>query len=146
MSDKAEIDYYLQSPIKYARSGEELEAVFVRLSAPSGKNSRECLLLKQAFFQSLPRGEETKEEKPAQELTGEMAMEIIAMSSDVNLSEVVDVGRDLFLRGGVALVDGEEKLTKPLWDSMGIDDVQGMLGEYLVNFILASFVRRIQKS
>ena len=40
------------------------------------------------------------------------------------------------------MIDGEVKVTKPILDEMSNDDLEGMLGEYLANFILRSVLSK----
>ncbi len=142
---KNEFDYVLKTPFPYALKGQQEEASFIRLQAPTSRHSQECMKLKQAFFRSLPKDSGTDDPSAEAEMpTGEDVMIMIAMSNDVDLSEVLDVGIRLFT-SGIALVDGESKLTKHLIDSMSQGDVELMLGEYLVTFTLASSLARTRE-
>ena len=143
----AAITYTLQAPVQYAHKGELVTGTFVELAPPTSRNMNECAQLKQAFFRALPKTgavDVDAEEGKDAELTGDAIMTLITMSPDVELASVLVTGREL-LTSGVALVEGEEKLTKPILDSMSADDLEGMIGEYMVNFILASALRRMKK-
>lgn len=147
---KTEITYTLQTPIKYAHKGEQEEGSFVILKAPTSRNMKECADLKQAFFRALPKpgssGENDSTVDTEDEgIPGDAIMAMIMVSNDVELATVLATGREL-LTSGVALVEGEEKLTKPLLDSMSADDLEGMIGEYMGNFILASALQRLSRS
>jgi hypothetical protein len=142
------VEYALQEPVQYANKGEMVEAMFVTLNPPTSRNMTECAQLKQAFFRALPKTGEIEAEASdggQAELTGEAVMTMITMSPDVELASVLVTGREL-LTSGLALIDGEEKLTKPVLDNMSADDLEGMIGEYLVNFILASALRKMKTS
>jgi len=143
-----EVNYTLSTPIEYAYRGEQVEGTFVTMKAPTSRNMSECAALKQAFFRALPQDDtveaDAREEGEA-EITGEGIMTLITMSKDVELATVLVTGREL-LTSGVALVEGEEKLTKPLLDKISQDDLEGMVGEYMANFILASALQRLKKS
>ena len=67
------------------------------------------------------------------------------MSADVDLAKVMLTAQDL-IGSGVGLVDGETKLTKHLISQMSFDDVESMLGEYLVNFILVSALKKMKQA
>jgi hypothetical protein len=142
------IEYTLQQPVQYASKGELVEAMFVTLNPPTSRNMTECAQLKQAFFRALPKTGEVEVDAPEgeqAELTGEAVMTMITMSPDVELASVLVTGREL-LTSGLALIDGEEKLTKPVLDNMSADDLEGMIGEYMVNFTLASALRKMKTS
>ncbi len=124
------------------KSGDSVEATWVELNPPTTKNSRECAYLKQAFFRasnetSSDEGE-TRVEGDAKGPTGAGVIAVMAMSTSVDLAETMEVARKLFTSKGIALVQGEMKLTLNLIEKMSQDDFEGMLGEYLVNFTLAS--------
>ena len=141
MADKKELDFPLTTEFNYANKGQETSATFIRLFAPSAKQLSRCSELKQAFFRAskeLPQEEEAPDAKQdKEELTGSNIMAILYSSDSVKMSEVLMNARELFTCG-LATVDGEEKLTKPLVDLMSGDDFEKMTGEYLVNFILRS--------
>lgn len=146
MTIKKEIMYALETPLTYAKAGLQVEGSFIALAAPTSKNMTECAFLKQAFFRSLPKTkpedrEELSSETP--EITGEGVITLITMSKDVDLSGVLLTAKELFT-SGVAMVDGEVKLTKPLLDAMSQDDLEAMTGEYMANFILASALRKLK--
>lgn len=143
---KTEFDYVLETPFGYAYQGGQQEASFVQLRAPSSRNSRDCAALKQAFWRTVDPDREGKENADASEkITGEDVMMMLAMSKDVDLPDVIDVACRLFTKGKVAFVDGETPLTKPLLENMMQDDLEAMVGEYLVNFTLASSLAQMEK-
>lgn len=144
---KDELRYELTQTIKYAHKGDQVEASFVTLNAPSSKNMTECAYLKQAFFRALPKDQGDTESATGKEaeIDADAVMMIIAMSPDVDLAKVMISSKKL-LTSGVALVDGEEKLTVPIADQLSNDDLEKMTGEYLANFILASALQRLNKN
>lgn len=144
---KKEITYPLEQTLPYAKAGVLTEGTFVTLSAPTSKNMTECAFLKQAFFRALPKvtPDDVSDDSGSDEVTGAGVMAIITMSKDVDLAGVLITARELFT-SGVALVDGEVKLTKPLLDAMSQDDLEAMTGEYMANFILASALQKLKKS
>ena len=141
-----EFDYELTSSIEYANKGETAEASFIKLLSPTSKNMTECAFLKQAFFRALPKDKEVDESGKGQEneIDADSVMMIIAMSNDVDLGGVMIAAKKLFT-SGVAMVDGETKLTVPLADQLSNEDLEKMTGTYLANFILASALRTLNK-
>lgn len=140
---KTEIDYSLKVPFSYANKGETTDASFIKLIAPSSKQSRECAALKQAFFRAVDQNQEADESATAESLEGGEVMIFLAMSKDVDLPDIIDIGKDLLLSPGIASVDGEAKLTKNLIEKMHHDDLECAIGEYIVNFILASSLAKM---
>ena len=146
------VNYVLQDSFKYGStsSGSMHDASFIELRAPSSKNSRECAALKQAFFRAAAGADEAAEQQVATEeeegdsqqkrdsVTPEAIIATLAMASGIDLADVFDVAKHLFTRGGVALVDGDMRLTSPLMDLMSQRDLEAMTGTYLLRFILAS--------
>ena len=149
MDKKAEITYELESPVEYASKGELEAGKFIVLKAPTSKNMAECAFLKQAFFRAIAtipkqdRGDVAEDD--GTEVDGEAVMSIITMSTGVELAAVLLTAKDLFT-SGLAMVEGEVKLTKPIMDTMSQDDLEAMTGEYLANFILASALRKMKNS
>lgn len=145
---KTEFDFQLSKGFSYSHQGDQTEASFVRLTAPTSRHSRECAALKQAFFraQNSFQGqvESSGAEAPDEEIAGHEVILMIAASTAVDLPDVLDVARKLF-SSGIAMVDGETKLTGGLMDRMDQDDFELMLGEYLVNFTLASSLERMKE-
>jgi len=138
----------LDAPLEYAQKGEMLTGTFITLLAPTSKNMNECATLKQAFFRALPKsGSATMEVEDSDQdsdVTGDAVMTMISMSQDVELASVLVTGREL-LTSGVALIEGEEKLTKPLADKLSQDDLEKLVGEYIATFIIASALRKAKK-
>jgi len=75
------------------------------------------------------------------------AEDVISMlyMSDVDMNGVLLSAIELF-NSGVALVDGEQRFTKPIIDTLSPDDLELMTGTYLVNFILASALAKAKKA
>ena len=140
------ITYELDTPFDYAHKGEKIEASFIELKAPTSRNMRECAFLKQAFFHSLPddKGEEDGEKGDPSAVSGSQVISMMYLSHDVDMVPVLGHAKELFT-SGVAMVDGEEKLTKPLMDTLSQIDLENMLGDYLINFIVASALRKTKK-
>lgn len=146
---KREFDFPLTTSFPYGAGGGDLrDAEFIKLTAPTSRNSNECAALKQAFWRSAHRDvQETKDDKDDSDIDikGQDVIVMLAMSQNVDLPDVMATARRLFTKGKVATVDGEANLTQPLFDLMSQEDTEAMLGEYLVNFTLASSLAQIKK-
>ena len=143
MTDKQkDVLVTLSEPLKYAYEGELVEGTFIQLNPPTSRNMTECAFQKQAFYRSIPKNVEAPDENASDDpVTGEMIMQLILMSDTVDLGPVLISGREL-LTSGVALVEGETKLTKPLMNDISQNDLEKLVGEYMANFILASELQK----
>ncbi len=141
-----EFDYELKVPFLYAYAGNQEKALMITLKAPTVKTPYRADL-KQCFFRAIPQDgkEEAKGEAGTKMFTGSDILFTISMSREVSLSSFIEYGKSL-LASGVALVDGQTKLTKLLIDAMDPDELENMLGEYMVNFILASALKKLNEN
>lgn len=141
-----EFEYELTSQFDVMINGQMEPAISITLKAPSSKNLTECGILKQAFFRALPDTEDVEDsDANIDDMKGEDILILISMSSDVSLSDVLITAKKLFSSKGIAQINGSTTLTSPLADKLSIDDLEGMLGQYLVNFILASSLKRMKE-
>ena len=150
-----EIEFYLSSPMSYADHGERRETLHILLKAPNSKVSRECSAIKQAFARAANPTAAQQEAAAKAKAAGrvmedsgdpdpEEVILLLAQSSVVDLPDVLEVARRLFLSPGIALVDGSEKLTAHALESVSQDDFERMLGEYMVGFTLASLFSKMR--
>ena len=150
MSEITEFDYHLTQRFSYHFKGQQTEASFITLKAPTSRNLAESGALSQAFG----RAQAAHQDRPSVQAAiaagaGSAEEDVKIAGSDVILGlisstavdypEVLAIAKKLF-SGGVALVEGETKLSVPLIDLMSVDDFEAMLGDYLVNFTLASLL------
>jgi hypothetical protein len=144
MADEEKFDFELKKPFKYGKKGLEVEAQFITLLPHSSRHMSYCADLKQAVFQALPKPdpdavvEDDEEKEDSRGLTG-LELLLMIYKSDVSLKQVLLTAAELFtIKPSVALIDGEQKLTKPLIDVMDPDEFEQMTGEYICRFIVAS--------
>lgn len=145
VDDDGVMIFPLTTSFDYSKGGEQINAEFIACSAPNSNYMKECAALKQAFFRALPEGESSGEEANPDDLdmAGADVMMMIAQSTKVELSDVLEIGRKL-LGSGLCQVDGEQKLVDSMIKKMSMDDFESLVGEYLVNFILASSLERMK--
>ncbi len=139
-----EIRHTLEVPFKFVCKGQEELADFITLRPPTTKNRRECGALEQAFMRALPtsdggaenqdKSEPVEDPKPP---TGTETIAMIAMSTNSDLGETMEIARKLFL-ADVAYINGETKVVGNSIDNVGLDDFKELVGKYLVGFILRS--------
>ncbi len=140
----AEFQFELNTPVKYHAGGEELDGNFITLTAPSKKQMKNNIALKEAFFKGISAQEaqtssgSNVSDQP--ELTGADVIDMMYMSG-VPMHNVLLSATELF-KSGVAKIDGSVSLTQPILDGISQDDLEAMTGDYMVNFTLASFLKR----
>lgn len=145
MDDMEEFDFPLTKPVPYAAAGSEEIGTFIKLSAPSSKQLTHCAHLKQAFVRAVT--EQVKNNPDAQEggsdkkIKGEDIIYLLYGSESADMGKILLSAIELFA-SGVAQIEGEVKLTKPIIGAMSNDDLEGMLGEYMANFILRSVLNK----
>lgn len=140
-------EYDLTKQFDVMVRGQLEPAISVTLNAPSSKNITECSILKQAFFRSLPKGEdvELNPDATVDDMDGDEIIILLSMSDSVELGEVLAVAKKLFSSTGIGSINGDTKLTSELINMISMDDLESMVGKYLVNFILASALKRMKQ-
>lgn len=139
----SEVNYELKGKLEYAFKGELKQAMFVTLSAPAFKQVDKVAPLKQALTAAIrdlptPNPEHKAASASDEKITGPEIIQILYQGTG-EMARVLAHARQLFI-SGVALIDGETRFTLPLIDDMSMDDVEGMLGEYLAAFIVPSLM------
>ncbi len=140
-----ECQFELSKPIKYHAGGEDVEGSFITLVAPSYKQMDKCIPLKQAFYRAAvsvsdDSGEvvtETGASSDDPSMTPDGLISLFYQSSE-DMVKIILYGVELFKSNGIAQLEGSVNLTQPLIEKMSQDDLENMLGFYMVNFILAS--------
>lgn len=145
-----EFEYTLRQPFDYAHKGEQYTASTLLCKCPTSKQIDKCAKLKQAFFRAV--SETSDNVSDSQHGTGSGNVDIkprdvldAICQSSIDFSDVMSTGISL-LSSGIVLVDGQEKLTRGLIDRMSLDDIESVIGEYYVNFIVASALQNLKNS
>lgn len=144
---KDEVVVTLETPIEYKPedSGEVEKAYEVTIYAPSSKQLKNTVYLKQCFFRALNSVSDTDaKEKDVDKDKIIEASDVMALlyMSDIDMHKFMLSARELF-QAGVAKIDGKRDFTVPLLDKLSPDDLETLAGEYLINFILASALKKI---
>ena len=136
-----EIRFTLTTPVKFTHQGEDTDGNFITLKEPSLNLLIKLSIYKSAFYSAAARTADSDDEvtsnKEKEAVTGEQIMSLLYMECR-NMPELLKQAQSLFVTQGVASVEGVVDMTTPILKMMSIDDFERMLGEYLVNFILAS--------
>lgn len=149
------VNFELTKPFKYASkdSGGEVEANFIELREPTGKQSHLCcqiesliqsglmkmadVLDKDTIEQAKEAAQDAKDAKGDDDgQSGPDAESVLSIMSSggANMIDVVGYFRQLFRE--VAWMGGEKLITVPRMDDMSHKDFRRMMGEYASNFIL----------
>lgn len=144
---KTEFEYELTTQFDVMIDGQLEPAISITLKAPSSKNLTECSILKQSFFRSLPESDdvEVSADNKIEDMDGIDIMILLSMSTKVELGDVLTTAKKLFSSAGVGTVNENTKLTHDILSKVSIDDLEAMVGQYLVNFILASSLNRMKQ-
>ncbi|MEE9222966.1 MAG: hypothetical protein V3V40_05875 [Nitrosomonadaceae bacterium] len=152
---KTEFQFELTKPIKYDAGGEKVEGAFITLAHPSYKQMDKCVPLKQAFYRAAADIDADTEAVAAAVATAAAAAAATGATpedtditpeglislfyqSDEDMVKIILYGVELFKSPGIALIDGSTSMTHPMIEQLSQDDLENMLGQYMVNFILAS--------
>jgi hypothetical protein len=137
----AEYTYELKKPFDYARKGDMVTANFVTMAAPSFREIEKVAPIKQALVAAISDitevslGQEEAQGE-AGDITGAHVVQLLYRAKG-SITGVMKHAEKLF-KSGVALLDGEEKITDALLQKMSMEDFEGMLGDYIANFIMPS--------
>ena len=147
------MEYTLKGKLDYAKKGETAQAKFIELFEFKAKQFSKTVPVKQicvrafnSFADKADKVEiEESKKKDASEVTAEDLMTALYMSGE-DLSIFFVNMRELLTSDGICSVDGESKLTKPLFDELGQDDMEGLCSTYVLNFIISSVLRDSQRT
>ncbi len=146
-----EFQFELTTPVKYHSSGEEVEGTFITLCVPSYKQMDKCVPLKQAFYRVAASVQDDESDttnvseasSDGSELTPDTLLAMF-YQSDEDMVKIILHGVELFKSPGIASIDGTVNMNHELMTKMSQDDLENMLGAYMINFILASALNKAQ--
>lgn len=147
--DDFNFNYELKHPFQYAAGKEQATASFITLKSPTYSVLKYIVPIKQALSAAvLSIQEKTIIEESQASATGNdgddddaidgvSVMQMLYMW-DGDLSKVFVNSQELFRSPGIAMVDGETKLTMPLIEKIDPVDFEAMVGGYIANFLAQS--------
>ena len=155
MAIKTEFEFNLTTTFNYESSGEQAVAHKLILRAPTNKERTQRIRLKQYVTQAGTWFEKEYMSKTTEaEITAAVAAVTAEKTEEQTNSEYVQLANMfymcptidmtkvieefLMLLKEVCTVEGEKKLTSPLFDKMSPDDTDRLLGAYCVNFLRGS--------
>lgn len=142
-----EATYELKTPLGYQDGGSNVEAKVVVLTAPAGKEKKYSMRLKAGVMRASQmaakqmEGRVRAEPKKGDEdlkLDGSALVQMFYMVEGFEYEEYYDNFGKL-LCTGVCVFEGSDKTMTPAYlETLTQDDLEGILGVYLENFILPS--------
>lgn len=134
-----------KTAFKYQQDGQNLESNELLLIAPSYKTRKHTNVLKQLFFRAAKSfGEANKSKKAGNDDDELKAEDIVLMlnASSIDMNDVYDAFEKVLLSGHCK-IEGEIDLRQHHLDTMDIEDVEEILGRYLADFLLASWMSKL---
>lgn len=152
MEKQTEFIHELEHSFEYALKGQTATASGIKLLAPTNKQMKFTAPLKQHFLRAarsiqMEQSDQGKEEELPESSSDELEVDdvlSILFLSDEDIMKPLLIAKELF-KSGMALIDGEVKLTDPLIDLIDPDEFQELVAEYIINFILASSLEKANK-
>ena len=144
MSDDITVE--LSKPVKFTPegSGEQVDGSFVIFREPTAaiRELKICTFLKQQFFIAATSGSDKKDKdepeygKDKKDATGKGLIYALYACQAVDMTKVFEKAKELFKI--VGKIAGAKLLTDHMLNSMHPEDLEKLLGEYMLNFILRS--------
>jgi len=150
---KTEVLFNLTTPILYAAgNGTQEEAHTLILKEPTARSMTDRAVLKQQFMtivewiqsKANPDAEAATQDVPDEATDEEKEEFAAAVSQAIYMAPGVDYKlmlgsfRSLMIEAKCCSVEDERPLTSSLWDKLSPEDIDLMIGQYLVNFLLPS--------
>lgn len=132
-----EFNFELNKPVKFSHKGEDRDGKFITLTAPSIKQLDHVSEFKKAFYYAAGKVSDDSTESSGEKVTGDQIMALL-YAHFPDMKQLFGVAKKLFYCVGIAQIEGVVDFNKTIYETMSIDDFERMIGEYLVNFILAS--------
>lgn len=134
-------------PFQYQLDGKHLESSSLTLYAPSYKTRTSTNILKQLFFRaakSFDSSSNTNSKNKADDNETISPEDIILMlyASSVDISQVFDAFEKILLSGHCKIAN-EIELRQHHLECMDTEDVEKILGRYLSDFLLASWMSKL---
>ena len=146
--NNSSVEFYLKTPIGIAKGGEITEVSLLELSAPSSKVRTQAAKLKQLVMRSISEvndnvsdeqreaAEPEAETEMSADESGEALLAVLGVSKSVDMEVAHEVFADLIKKDGICMVDGDVKMTSPIYDKLNFNDCERLLGFYISSFLL----------
>lgn len=147
MDSKSEFQYTLSQSIKYhSKDGNEQDAFSLTVTAPSSRDRKHTIKIKQSFFRAITSIKSNDSEK--KESSGESAnikgheALMILMMSDQDMEKIYEAFRLILISGSCKLEDGTD-FTNVLYEKIQDSDIDNLLADYLEFFFLSFWMKHL---
>ena len=143
--------YNFKDKVSYAVKGEMADAQFLTMLPPAGKNIVDIALIKGEVMAAMQWAtvnhgatevqevsEVVVDDEADTEDSARSIMHTLDCAPDADTGKVILCIMELLIKGKLGVLDGENKLTRPIVDALSIQDTYGIAGHFIVNFILPS--------
>lgn len=133
--------FNLSAPLEFSKKGDFEETLSLEISPPSPKNYDLVMTLAQHITKAMFEAQRTfsdmsVDDEPVEGRTAELdadAVRMMLFSSSIPMSEYI--GPLAKLLSMTCTLDGETRITQPIFEKIDISDKNRLLCEYVVNFI-----------
>lgn len=148
---KTEFEFKLTTPINHHKGGDSIACDTIILRAPSFNHRRNTIKLKQLFMRAVntiqknvASQDASKQKQQKTELDGTAVAGLLLMS-DIDLMECIEQFKEIILKDNrpCAFIENEKLMTKMHFDQLSDDDLELMLGEYIANFLIPSWMEKM---
>jgi len=140
--------YNLIHPVKFANNSKQDEIEYIVLSSPSTNQLRSSRMLKQLIMRGMLEVSnkiDTKEEVKGKKQNAGIdcdAVLLMMYGSNCDVDEYFSAFERL-LKTEIAKINGTNiALIPDLYNSLSPDDIDNILGEYIVNFLMPSKMKK----
>ena len=147
---KKEFEYKLSNPVNIHKGGEKVLANKLLLRAPTAEDQKDRIILKQGIMDALSKQNaanssdksqtDDAKDKNEDQTKGEALISLMYVHKKPD--EIIEMQasfKNLVLKR--AKIDGEA-VTSFIYGTLDPEEIDCMMGEYLINFILPSWIRR----
>lgn len=149
-----EFNFKLSKPIKYADTNiaDEVLSVNVVLKCPQGKHRNYLIPLKQKFFRAMMdlssrdrnvKNESNEDSDDINKMTGQSIMMLLYMSN-IDMVEFLDQFKKMLLQGLIYI--DNVPMHSVMFDQIDPDDFEKIVGEYISNFLVSSWLGSLKTS
>lgn len=147
-----QFEYELENPIEYHDGGDLASSKNLVLLAPSFSQIKRAAKLKQGFFQAIKsfQGDKKQDESKNKAANDESdfdadAVLTVLFMGDIDIAAYFEDFEKL-LTSGVCKVNGKVELNSIMCSKLSVEDMEKLLAEYIVNFLLPASMRQKKAS
>lgn len=146
MSTKEQIEILLQEPLEVHKNGETVEVETLMLKAPTYRDRYDVLKLKQGFLgavreatQSIAGDVNSTSQREKPKFKPEDVINFLLASNTLDFERYAGNLKNILCRDGCELAGGI-KMTSLLFDKLSLKDFENILGSYVADFLLSTWL------